>query len=415
MPYRILTFDGGGSWVAMQAFVLGKLYGMDTSGHKILRQVDKVAASSTGSWILALLLCNYSPGQILRTFRDESVLKSFYPLLKDCEKSFFHIVLELFRLSPRYSGDRKRKALLNLLGADGDRFLKDFPAYVDNPSLSILFTLYDYHRNAILFCRSETGGLCARYSVAENEGEHSELDFQNITLIDAVHGATQMPWDYFNKPALICFYGQDKQYPRYVWDSSVAGIHNPILVAVSEALASGVYPEDIVITSLGAGCFQGLNLQCNEEAPVEVADYFSEVRMPGLFSDIGKIKNMMTGCPPEKDLYLALLLLNQNKVREACGLFRFNPVFQGVRDSHTLRPPKGWSGKKFKRLRRLRRDVRRGTEMELILEAVEDWMKPDSEIPNQVICRREDGRGVVAHLSFSSTLSGWRKKMEVYG
>jgi hypothetical protein len=49
MPYKILSLDGGGSWALIQARVLGKLYGDNTSGLDILKDFDLVIGNSGGT------------------------------------------------------------------------------------------------------------------------------------------------------------------------------------------------------------------------------------------------------------------------------------------------------------------------------------------------------------------------------
>ena len=58
MTYRILTFDGGGSWAILQVMALAKIYGDDARGHDVLSDFSLVAANSGGSITLGGLVEN---------------------------------------------------------------------------------------------------------------------------------------------------------------------------------------------------------------------------------------------------------------------------------------------------------------------------------------------------------------------
>ena len=71
---RILSLDGGGSHVGIQARALGKLYGAQTRGREIIQEFDFVAGNSGGSIVLAALCCNYTPQTIEECYEDPATL-----------------------------------------------------------------------------------------------------------------------------------------------------------------------------------------------------------------------------------------------------------------------------------------------------------------------------------------------------
>lgn len=64
MSVKVFSLDGGGSWAMIQAFALQDIY-PDSSGHQILAEFDVAVANSGGSLVLAGLLLNWTPENIL--------------------------------------------------------------------------------------------------------------------------------------------------------------------------------------------------------------------------------------------------------------------------------------------------------------------------------------------------------------
>ncbi len=88
MSYKILSLDGGGTWVLIQACILQDIYG-DINGHEILKKFDMVIANSGGSLVLAALCNDMKPSKIVAVFRNQSERGKIFPRLKFYERKSF--------------------------------------------------------------------------------------------------------------------------------------------------------------------------------------------------------------------------------------------------------------------------------------------------------------------------------------
>lgn len=412
-PFRILTLDGGGSWAVIQALTLGRLYGEHTRGHDILRQVDMVAAGSTGSLILGALLCNKTPGEIVGSFESGELPKMLFPPLQDCEKNLLTVLGNFFRLAPRYSGSKKKENMGAFLGADGERFLSDFPDYVGHSSLRILIPQYDYLKNRVLWCRSIAGNVREGHPNEKFNLEEKKRSFDEIRLLDAVHGATQLPSPFYDNPATVFFYRDNRHIPRYVWDSTLAGFHNPVMAAVTEALALGFKPSDIIVTSLGTGAVVPLSLNDGDSVSLEKAFYFAENAQPSFKTNLSRCTNGLLQRPPDVVTSMASTLLGSGDKGASVRFFRFNPVIRGIKEGFSVRPPKDFTEKEFKRLMQLGPDVKRPADLSLVFRLAEAWMSASSEIPNQCLDCCEHDKYFLGHRTFAEALAGWRDVMQI--
>lgn len=411
--FRILSLDGGGSWAVIQALTLGRLFGKNIKGHDILKHFDLVAAGSTGSLILGALLCNKTPREIVQAFESGELPRKLFPPLQDCEKNLLTVLGNFFRLAPRYSGAKKKENISEFLGADGERFLSDFPEYVGHPSLRILIPQYDYLKNRVLWCRSTSGE--ADIAHAEKTGTHASKKGlpEEIRLLDAVHGATQFPSPFYDNPATVFFYRNNRHIPRYVWDSTMAGSYNPVMAAVTEALVLGVKSEDIIVTSLGTGAIIPLGLDEGDSVPLEKAFYYAENVQPSFRVNLRRCSNGLLERPPDVATTMAWTLLTKGGEEATGNYFRFNPVIRGVKEGLSVRPPKGFTEKDFKRLMKLEPDVKKLSDVALIVRLAEAWMSEPSEIPNQCLSCGEEGWYFMGHRTFSEALSDWAKAMSL--
>lgn len=358
--------------------------------------------------MLAGLLCNYTPAQIAEFFSDEEFLCKIFSPLRSCEKSVFHALAALIGMAPRYSTERKLQALGEVLKADGDRFLADFPAYVGNPRLQILIPVYDYYRNRVIFCRSN---LLSRSHAPEFVRKSADgiPSLGHITLKEAIHGSSQAPVLYFDQPALIYFHKDHSLDPCLAWDGAVAGFNNPVLAAVIEALANGVDPGSIVVTSIGTGIELPLVMAPGESVDAEKAPYFAEASHPGLFTDLKKMALSVLSDPPDSANYMAYVIIEPDLQKPVERFFRFNPVIRGVRDGKTVRPPQGWKEKDFFRLLKLGLDATREKDLAHIYSLTLSWMDAGNEVPNQAIRYNPDGSVWLGHSSFAEVRMAWSK------
>src|SRR5262249_47677885 len=73
--FRILSLDGGGSWVLIEVMTLIDLFGGKTAGHDVLRQFDLIAANSGGAIVLGGLAKNMTLSALFDLFADASTNK----------------------------------------------------------------------------------------------------------------------------------------------------------------------------------------------------------------------------------------------------------------------------------------------------------------------------------------------------
>lgn len=151
MPFRILSFDGGGAWSLIQVRALMTLYGEQLSGHELLKNFDLVAANSGGSLVLAGLVENLSLKEILQYFMDETKRRSIFSPTTSIGDIVLHGILGL---GPKYSASAKLPAIERLLPNTGDNPLAGSMQNVVGPSGSgvhLLIVGFDYDRNRAVF------------------------------------------------------------------------------------------------------------------------------------------------------------------------------------------------------------------------------------------------------------------------
>lgn len=77
MPYRILSLDGGGSWVLIQACVLKDIY-ENIRGHELLENFDMAIANSGGSLVIACLCNNMTLDETIAYLRMKAIVKKLF-------------------------------------------------------------------------------------------------------------------------------------------------------------------------------------------------------------------------------------------------------------------------------------------------------------------------------------------------
>jgi patatin-like phospholipase/acyl hydrolase len=197
-------------------------------GRQILERFDFVAANSGGSLVLADLLKDQTPAEVLQTFDHPNSPTSLFvklPLLARLPS--------LFGFGPIYSTAQKRDRIRRSLDAIHHLSMRDLPSLFTTAKKApkILIPGFDYDRQRAVFFRSFDTEAGQRAST--------------ISLIDAVNASSTAPVAFFDKPANV---GRE----RY-WDGAIGGYNNPVLAAVVEAISAGVPASKIVALSLGTG------------------------------------------------------------------------------------------------------------------------------------------------------------------
>ena len=123
--YNILSLDGGGTWAVLQAMALADIYGGDTPGRQILRHFNLVTANSGGSLVAASLWADMTPNDLIGEFDRDAILQNVFSRLSWL-KAFPRSIFTSFKLGPKYSSERKLKAIAGVI----DRYR---PGLADTP------------------------------------------------------------------------------------------------------------------------------------------------------------------------------------------------------------------------------------------------------------------------------------------
>ncbi|MFH4964755.1 patatin-like phospholipase family protein [Gaetbulibacter sp. M235] len=256
--YKILSLDGGGSWSLLQVLALqdifkGKYPNKEIKGHEVLRHFDLVIANSGGSLVLAALACNWSFEQILSLFDDETIRNRIFEKLKFRQRYFPANFMRLFgikSIGTRYSTTSKKEALESILKVDNKKklsnvTLSELPNLIGKESLEIIVTTFDIiNKRAKLFRSNKQSKARAEVIAGVNH-------FDEINLVEAIHGASNAPVNYFDFPAIFSSEGNKRRF--YLWDGALGGFNNPVMAGITEALANNIDRDKICVLSIGTG------------------------------------------------------------------------------------------------------------------------------------------------------------------
>ncbi|NNM69479.1 MAG: patatin [Gallionella sp.] len=377
-PYRILSLDGGGTWALIQSKVLMDMYGADTEGEKILANFDLVAANSSGGIVAAGLIANLSPAKILQLFLDAHYRKSLFQ-----ELPLYKRLLRVIGMGPQFSTVGKLHGLSQVLGGKAS----DALAGLSIPNrhgkdLRFLFMGYDYDRDRGTIFRSDSNSPAANFP----------RSVPAVSVIDAVNASSTAPVQYFDEPAAV----GSKRY----WDGAVAGLNNPILVAVVEAIAYGVATEDIGVLSIGTG-----NVFLPLIGPLDRPELVKARQSPGVFNDIKKLASAILADPPDRDTFVAHMVLNGSVPagQEECpvgevSIARMNPLIRPTIQNGTWNFPGGCTPDGFKRLVEMDMAVTDQRDVLRINDFCNGWMK--DIWPNQPIRHGGDANAPAPNPTF---------------
>ena len=430
MTYRILSLDGGGTWALLQVMALQKLYGPDARGHDVLRSFNLVAANSGGSVTLGGLATNRSLDDLLQNFYlNERQRALLFPRLRFSLRPRALLnwgLREFLGIGEKYSTRRKFNALIKLLG---DEFancrLSDLPRKISGAKATpdFLIATFDYDRRRARFLRSNLHSLA---------GSDRPPD---ATLAEAIHASSTAPVNYYDLPARF------KSTPRLeharFWDGAIAGHNNPVLVAVTEALANDHDAADIQVLSLGTGTVQ-LPLLHEEEhrhrkfdpALVDPGDD------PDIVMDLEELASSILDDPPDTATFITHVILSRTSPSEKGSLrsikrvIRMSPVVRPLLDNDQWKPLPGLAMDKkgsplsgpadkiytadlaaFATLADIEIDAIKTSEVNLIRRLGELWI--EGTALNQPIRRTADFDYLLGHKTFQEALDAWRKLADV--
>ena len=415
-PYHILSLDGGGSWALLQVRCLQRLFPEAKTGHQILRHFDLVAANSGGAIVLAGLVSDMPLPQILQLFETESIRRSIFA---PTTSWFWRIVHEAARLThlkalqagPHYNTPQKLQALKACLPIEvADLCLEDVPGHIratQGRGPQVLIPSFDYNRQRSTFFRSNSSSAGDSDGLAARLG-HSALPSQSrksVGLLEAVHASSTAPINFFDAPAQVDIHEQ----PNYLWDGGVAGYNNPVLAAVTEALANGVAAAAIRVLSIGTGATVRPVLRKNE-ACVPPCLAIEAAAKSGFFADIRKVASAIAGAPPDAASYMAFVALNPGFAHpnfENRNFVRANPSLQPFWNGVKWQGPACFPNfKEVARMVELELDAVASSDVDLVKQIAKSWLA--DELPNQPIRASNTLQCLVGQDRFSQVETQFR-------
>ena len=315
--YRVLSLDGGGPWAVTQVKALMDLFGAGTSGWDVLREFDLVAANSAGSIVLGCLIEDLALADIVNDlFFNQAVLLSIFSKTSSIEDKILEAVAHI---GPKYSAEKKLPALQSALPGQGNKVLSEAISGVlchsgTGAPVHLLIVGFDYDRCKAKFFRSAPASGAYFGTGAPT----------TLTLAEAIHASTNAPVNYFDAPAMYL------DNPGNYWDGAIAGFNNPVLAGVTEAIALGNDPSDVIALSLGTGTV-ALPWPTTEKG----SPYVQQPSKTGLLNDLAKLAGSILDDPPDLATYVAHVLTGGPAgVPAAAGsrVVRMNPLVSPMKD-----------------------------------------------------------------------------------
>lgn len=391
-PYKILSLDGGGSWAILQVLTLKAKYG-NISGHQILREFDLVIANSGGSIVLAALAADWTLDEAIAIFdKEENRKKVFHT------DSIWKKITKKLRFGPRYATSEKYKALCEIFGADKAVVklpMDELPALIGKPSLRLVVCTFDAVHNKAKFFKSY-----------RSPSAHS---YDAVTLIEAIHGSSNAPVNYFDFPAQ----GKAKvsNADFYLWDGALGGFNNPVAAGLIEAIESapitGINIQNIKIVSLGTG-----NKITSPSEKNRIAELLQKVGSKPLlalsffFQTTLKLAQTILYEPPDWANYVAYVLQFKHNLGNPDNINQF------VRLSPLLYAPKEADPKTIdlvNALYQLDMDLIKDEDIQLIKQCFTAWesgrllnqpIKASMTANDELVC-------AIGHSTFQQALAHW--------
>lgn len=410
MAYSILSLDGGGSWALIQVKILQKRYGEQAKGHDVLNNYDMVIANSGGSMVLAAMCVNMPLDKILDLFLDEKILQSIFV------RNFISRINPLRQYFPRFKTIEKLNGLRKQLGDVANKPLNDFPEYIGKPKLQIIITGFDYDRERAVYFRSNSKSRMDGSIIQQEINPNSPIEeFKTVSLLHAVHAASNAPVLFFDDPAAFSYYYPNnptrKTKIRRFWDGAIGGNNNPVASGVLEAISNNAKPDEIRIVSIGTANTLLPVLYGDDNEPSFDFDWLVKfAKDEGTFGDFRKMAQAIISDPPDAATFIANHILGLPYIQTQNKLIRLNPLVKPIFNSSEnkwKKPGDKWTDKDLKRLFEMDMAVTEAKDVQLINHMTEEYFK--GYFQNQGI--RLGGRAmepILGHLDFQSGFEDWK-------
>ncbi len=268
--------------------------------------------------------------------------------------------------------------------------LQKWPEHLKS-SVNLIVTAFDYDRERAAFFRSN------RDSRAK-----SSTPAIDATLVDAVNASTCAPIVYYDKPAEVS--------GRRFWDGALAGLNNPVLAAVAEALVNRTAEvDDFRVLSLGTGATAQSSTTDGAPPPLgKPPDSTSALR------GVIKVATAAFADPPDAATFHAHVALRQpmplaGGPATAGNVVRLSPLVRPVwdQDDARWRLPRGLSESEFQALIDMPLDAMRAQDIALTWKMWRLWASDD--IPNQPIRMGEHMSCDIGHAQYSEAVAHWQR------
>jgi hypothetical protein len=242
------------------------------------------------------------------------------------------------------------------------------------------------------------------------------------TLAEAIHASSTAPVNYFNAPAHIA--SRVIEGNRF-WDGAVTGHNNPVLAAVTEALANGqgsLGHRDIRVLSLGTGA---VSLPVVDKRSRKERGLVNRAERSGLLRDLMELSGSILDDPPDAASFEAWVMLGNpipavhtDKMLaeelqahpDPVTLVRMNPLVRPrLDDSGKWAPPRDLTLQEFRRLTNIEVDARVPEDVTLLVKFARAWL--NDQVGNQPI--RENPytfEARIGHTRFSQARDAWMKR-----
>jgi hypothetical protein len=377
IQYRILSLDDGGSWAPLlQAMALEEVFGGKKLGHDVLKEFQLVAVSGGGAITLAELLLNKSLATIVKDWGSDIVRRK-----------------EIF--APRkfwggYSASKKHDAVRRFLGKTGEHQMAALPGLVQaqgGRSAAFLVCAFDADRKRAEFFRSYLTSRAASDTAAGN----------NPKLADVIHAATTSPMSPFDGPAVVNDTG--------FWVAAVAGLYNPVLAAITEALANGEKALDIQVLSIGSGTARLPKRKRRGAKHLTLGEN-------NLASDKDALTRSILHDPADSSTFVAHVALGEDLPPSSQqvvsgSVVRLNPVIRpiGKIELQNWAAPSEFTADEFDQLAKLDKTAVDKRTIDLVRRYGEKWLK--DEVNNEPIRVNSRFNCEVGHEKFSRAKKAW--------
>lgn len=394
MVYKILSLDGGGSWNLLQAKALKDIYGGATAGRDVLRNFDLAVANSGGSLVLAGLMLDRTPDQMIELVLDKT--KDIFQSSGIGDFILRHLGLPV----PQFSTKKKRQGLDQALAAVGTMpgagalAMQEWgatkaPKGPNGDPVKALITAFDYDRERATFFRTfDSAG-----------GGKASACF----LLDVINASSNAPVVYFDEPAEFEDPSTGNKTKNRYWDGAIGGYNNPVMAGLTEVLAQGgktrVDPKDIRVLAIGTANTR----LAPPDAVAADPRLLAKRKSPGLVTDIRLAGGSVLDDPPDAANYVAFTVLSKglptpapqpDKAIDSGSFVRLNPMLQPKWNPALKRwdPPAAYPDdarlKTFDRLANLSLAATDPKDLKAI-EALFDFWK-GGDVPNQPVLADRD-------------------------